>query len=154
MLAEISRINAHIARDEAKLDTKVQELREKLTVKHVPFTERKQGLEVALKSFCDSRRDVDFKQTRTKSLPNGDVYFRIGNPFVSLLAKSWDEVVGLIKKSKYRSRFIRITEQVDKREILASVLKVGKGNVSASDLEELGMKIEREESWGYKAGGK
>lgn len=140
-LKAIAVITAKIKKEEAEWN----DLRLKLQNKYTPIMDKynaeKNGLERDIQLYCESQKDI-FSEQRSRVLNYGVVGFRQGTGALKTLKGiTWEAAKSLIKSSKkWREKFLRVKEDIDKRAILSAELK-------KEDLAKLGVYISQDDSF-------
>lgn len=111
-----------------------------------PLRERIEQIELGLSEFCTEHR-IDFGDKKSKELPNGRVDFRMTTPKCSTFnGWTWKAVIDVIRNSDFAKRFLKLTEAVNKEQIIADYAAQ---QISDDELAKIYLKVEQEETFGY-----
>lgn len=144
-LKAIAVIVSKIKKDEAQWNEERLKLQNKYTPVLDRYNAEKIGLERDIQLFCESQKDI-FSESRSRALNYGTVGFRLGNGALKTLKGiTWEAAKSLIKSSKkWREKFLRIKEDIDKNAIITAGLK-------KEELAKIGVYIHQEDSFYYEA---
>lgn len=103
------------------------------------------GLERDIQLYCEENKS-EFREQRSRALNYGTVGFRLGSGALKTLKGiTWEAAKSLVKQSKkFRDKFLRTKEELDKNAILSSGLK-------KEDLAKLGVYIHQDDAFYYDA---
>jgi phage host-nuclease inhibitor protein Gam len=144
LLLELGQLTATIAEEEAEMNRKIQEARERYARQTEQALLRKSQLEKTIEQYCIANKDK-FEKQRKLELTHGVIGFQTNPPKVVMLNRKYNEntVLELLKKLRL-SRFIRIKEQIDKEALIATYL--GK-EIDDAKLASVGLRIEQTETF-------
>lgn len=134
-LKEIGEIDRDLALIEASQNETIDKIKADSKEKAAPLMDRKSGLELAMKEFCESNRS-EFTRLKTRQLTFGSVGFRISTKV--MIKKIADTLQAL--KDHGLTHCIRIREEPDK-EVMKSL--------SSETLAEVGASLKTENAFGY-----
>lgn len=146
-LLNLGKHAAFLQKEEAKLNEKIQQLRQLSEESTADARQKKLALETDIELFCNERKD-DFELRRTRDLTHGSVGFRMTPGKVALLNRkyNWDTVIELLKRAKFGTRYLRQVFEVDKEKILADVAAK---EITDSKLAAVGVKIQSADEFVY-----
>ena len=144
-LKAIAVIQTKIGKEESDWNEERLKLQNKYTGVLDRYNAEKIGLERDIQLFCESQKDI-FAEQRSRALNYGTVGFRLGNGALKTLKGiTWEAAKSLIKSSKkWREKFLRIKEDIDKNAILSAGLK-------KEELAKIGVYIHQEDGFYYEA---
>lgn len=151
---EVNEALRNIAELQSALDSKVaayneaEAKRRKAVDQHCnPIREQIEKMENGMADFCETHRQ-DFGDKKGKELPNGRVDFRMSTPKVGKAKGfTWKAILDIMRKSSLGKAYLRITEGVNKDQILADYAAQ---KITQQDLEEFFIKVDQAETFGYK----
>lgn len=108
-LRNIGVIDRELALIEAGQNEAIDQIKKETRDKATPFLSRKDGLETAIKEFCDANR-AEFTKVKTRSLPFGEVGYRLSTRI--MIKKVADTLQAL--KDLALTACIRSKEEPDK----------------------------------------
>jgi phage host-nuclease inhibitor protein Gam len=133
----IARYNEAEAKRRKEIDEKVNPVQSEIG-----------DLENNMRLFCEEHRD-EFGKRKSRELINGLVSFRTGTPKArTLKGYTWQVVIDLLKKSPFKNLYLRIKEDADKEAIIRDF---SNGSIDNLRLNEFGIEITQEETFGYEA---
>ncbi len=152
-LSEIGQLSQKIAAEEAAYNVEEAKQRAKLSDKHAPLRARIEELEIGMQAFCNDNRS-DFGDKKSKDLQHGRVGFRLGMPKLEKVIKTtWEGILEIVKRSQHKAALIRTKEELAKDEILLQAAlwndTNGKEGLSPQALNDLGVAVTQEETFGY-----
>lgn len=149
VLQEMSVLTNRLNERISKYNQKEQVMRLKeLTQPNQADQDRLFVLERSIEAFSLENRN-DFGKMKSKELNHGIVSFRTGTPKVVTRAKyTLEVVVNLIKKSMFKHDLLRTKIELDKEAVL-SMYKNPKSGLNDEVLNDLGLKINQDETFGY-----
>lgn len=132
----------------AEYNAEEQQRRLVITKMNAPVETEILYLESGLKSFCENNRH-DFGKLKSKELQHGTVNFRLSPPKVATKKGfTFGSVLELVKRSVWKSEFVRIKEELDKETILLASQRE-KATITSEELSALGLEIKQDETFGY-----
>ena len=134
-LMEIGGIDRELGLLESSQNEKIDQIKTITKELAAPFQDRKSGLELALKEYCEANR-ADFIKVKTKNLTFGEVGFRITT---KILIKKVAETLQSLKDLTLQ-HCIRIKEEPDKEAMKT---------LSDETLAEVGAARKMENVFGY-----
>ncbi len=108
-LRNIGVIDRELSLIEASQNEAIDQVKKETRDKAAPFLTRKDGLETAIKEFCDANR-AEFTRVKTRSLPFGEVGYRLSTKI--MIKKVADTLQAL--KDLALTTCIRSKEEPDK----------------------------------------
>lgn len=143
-LLEIGRTESVVAKKEAEMNSKIQQLKEKYDTE--TETERRfiDETKERIENFCMANK-TDFDKQRTFNLKHGSVGFRNNPPKVVQLNKKWTVKSSLeFVKKLFNGTYVRAKEELNKDQILADY--AGKV-LDDSKLAAVGLRIDNDETF-------
>jgi phage host-nuclease inhibitor protein Gam len=134
-LAQIARADRELMIIEGAANETLEEIRQDMKVRSQPILDRKAGLELAVKEYCEANR-AEFASVKTKQLSFGEVGFRLSTKIV---IKKIAETLQTLKDF-HLHHCIRIKEEADKEAMKALTDEV---------LAEVGASRKTENTFGY-----
>lgn len=130
---------------EAEMNGKLQKVEQEYLPKVDRLKAEKIGLERDIQLYCEAKKDM-FDESRSYSLNYGKVGFRLGTGALKTLKGiTWEAAKALINSSrKWRERFIRVKEEIDKNAIQTS-------GMTKEQLAKIGMYVHQEDTFYYEA---
>jgi phage host-nuclease inhibitor protein Gam len=146
-LLDLGKQAAFLQKEEAKLNEKIQTLRQLSDDVTAETRQRKLALEADIELFCNEHKD-EFEKPRTRDLVHGTVGFKQTPGKVALLNRkyNWDTVIELLRRAKFGTRYLRQVFEVDKEKILADVAAK---EITDSRLAAVGVKIQSTDEFVY-----
>lgn len=146
-LRELAKLESSITTEEAKMNEKINKVKEEFEEKTSGERARKSLLESEIESFCTSNKK-EFDKTRTKKLAFGEVSFRMTTPKVNQLNRKFTvkTTIEFLKKL-YKSKYVRVKEEINKDKILEdyNLEKLDDAKIAA-----VGLRIDQEDRFAYK----
>jgi phage host-nuclease inhibitor protein Gam len=133
---------AAIAKEEAKMNEKIQTIRDDFELKTAHARAEAELVRARIEDFIFSNKR-DFEKERSRELIHGSVGFRTGTPKVTLLNKKYNlkTAMELIKKI-FNGSYVRTKEEIDKEKILVDYREK---TVDDSKLAAVGLKVDQDE---------
>lgn len=147
-LQRIAVLKSQIEERIAEYNAEEQKRRLIITQLNAPLEAEIAYLESGLKAFCENNRH-DFGKLKSKELSHGTVGFRLSPPKVATKKGfTFSSALELIKRSIWKTEFIRTKEEIDKEAILLAYNREN-ATLSKEELAELGLEIKQDETFGY-----
>lgn len=108
-LAEIGKVDRELALIESAANERIEETRAAMKTAAQAHLDKKAGLELAIKEYCDANR-AEFAKVKSKTLTFGEVGYRLST---KIMIKRVAETLQALKDLALTS-FIRIKEEPDK----------------------------------------
>ncbi len=141
-LYHYGREESEIAKKEAVMNSKIQNIRDKFEVDTAEARAKRDLILKEIKSFLMSNKH-EFVKTRTKNLVHGTIGFRHGTPKVLLLNKKYNTKTALeLAKKIFRDKFVRSKEELAKDSIITAFAK---GDIDDQKLASIGLRIDKNE---------
>lgn len=132
-IKKISELQKQKTQNKIDTDLKIAELQEKLANTVELIDKEIKSLTIALKNFSDSNKEVLFKNSKTLSLPCGDLLYRKNKDLVDT-KNSKKTVESILKKNnmfefsekvkaKFSKVFLRMKLELDKEAVHANSVK-------------------------------
>lgn len=134
-LAEISRADRDLQLIESAGNEKIDGIRGAMKEASATLLAKKQGLELAIKEYCDANRG-EFAKTKTRALAYGEVGYRLSTKIV--IRRVAETIQGL--KDLALTACIRTKEEPDKEAMKA---------LTDAQLAEVGASRKVENTFGY-----
>ena len=134
-LAEIARADRDLTLIESAANEKIEEIRKAIKDASQPVLDKKAGLELAIKEYCEANR-AEFQKAKTRTLTFGEVGFRLST---RIMIKRIAETLQALKDLDLK-QCIRIKEEPDKEAM--------KG-LTDDTLAEVGASRKTENTFGY-----
>ena len=134
-LKSIGEIDRELALIEADQNETIDRAKAEAKAQAKPYQDRKAGLEVAMKKFCESNR-TEFLKQKTKPLTFGSVGFRLSTKI--MIKKIGDTLQAL--KDLELTQCIRTKEELDKEAMKA---------LDTETLTRVGAALKSENVFGY-----
>jgi phage host-nuclease inhibitor protein Gam len=146
-LLDLGKEAAFLQKEEAKLNERIQTIRQLSDDATADARKRKLALETDIELFCNEHKD-EFEKPRARDLVHGTVGFRTSPPKVALLNRkyNWETVLELLKRVRFGVRYLRQAFEVDKEKILADVAAK---EITDSKLAAVGIKIQSTDEFVY-----
>lgn len=118
-LFELAKLKSKVTEKEAKMNNKINAIKEKFDADTLEDREKIKAYEVGIQEFCKLNKN-EFDKTRVKKLTFGSVGYRTGTPKVRLLNRkyNWKTVLELVS-TVLKGKYIRTKKEVDKEKILS-----------------------------------
>lgn len=147
VLSEIAKQDSLIAKQEARMNEQINKIKAKFEEDTEEARAAKDMLEKELEAFCMLHKN-DFQKARSKQLLFGEVGFRTTPPKVQQLNRKYTVKTTLeLLKKIFKSRYIRIKEEIHKERILEDY---SAEKLTDDKLAAVGLKIDQEEKFVYK----
>lgn len=134
-LRDIGAIDRELELLEASQNERIDAIKAEVKEASKPHAERKAGLELAIKDYCDANRG-EFAKVKTKQLTFGSVGFRLST---KVLIKRAADTLQALKDLKLTG-CIRTKEEIDKESLK---------NLDAETLANVGAALKSENVFGY-----
>lgn len=134
-LRQIAELDRDMALHESAANEKIDQVKAGLKGLVQPMLDRKAGLELAIKDYCDANR-VEFAKIKTKEMPFGSVGYRLTT---KIMIKRVAETLQSLKDLALTG-CIRIKEEPDKEAMK---------NLTDAQLAEVGAARKTENVFGY-----
>lgn len=146
-LRELAKLESRITTEEARMNEKINKIKEEFEEKTSDDRARKSLLESEVESFCAANKK-EFDKSRTKKLTFGEVFFRMTTPKVNQLNRKFTvkTTIEFLKKL-YKTKYIRIKEEINKDKILEDY---NAEKLDDSKIAAVGLRIDQEDRFGYK----
>lgn len=108
-LRNIGVVDRELALIEAGQNEQIDQIKKDTKVKAAPFMARKEGLETAIKEFCDANRS-EFIKVKSKAMPFGEVGYRLST---KIMIKKVADTLQALKDLAFKN-CIRTKEELDK----------------------------------------
>lgn len=108
-LAEIAKADRELSLIEGAANEQIETIRKAIKDASQPVLDKKAGLELAIKEFCEANR-AEFQKTKTKALTFGEVGFRLST---KIMIKKIAETIQALKDLSL-DHCLRKTEAPDK----------------------------------------
>lgn len=143
-ILELSKHESFIAKEEARMNEKIQKIKDEFEEKTKESRAAKNLVEGEIQAFCTLNKK-EFEKTRTKKLIHGLIGFRFNPPKVLQLNRKYSvqTSIELIKKI-FKSKYIRSKEEINKDEIL---IGYDKKELDDQKLAAIGLKIDQSETF-------
>lgn len=143
-LLEVASFEAIIKQEEARMNKRMQEIRDQYETNTADARAKKSALEKEIELFCISNKQ-EFTKQRSKELTHGTLGFRYNPPKVSLLNRkyNWGTVIELLKRL-FDDAYVRTKEEPNKDAILADYAAK---TLTDEKLASVGIKIDQEEEF-------
>lgn len=143
-LLELSKHESFIAKKEAAMNEKLQNIKQKFDEETADARAQKTLIEQEIEAFCMQNKSEFLKQ-RAKKLIHGTIGFRTHTPKVNQLNRKYTvkTTIELLKKI-FNTTYIRLKEEIDKEKILS--------DYSAQVLDDdklagVGLRVDQDESF-------
>jgi len=148
-LKEIAVLTAEIEQKTAAYNAEEQKQRMKeLTTPLEKKYAKIKALEAGLLQFSLMNR-ADFGKLKSKELKHGTVMFRLGTHKVLQIKKfTVDVIIELIKKTNWKSDFLRTKVEINKESIIAAY-RADKNPITDEELKGIGLQIVQDEEFKY-----
>jgi phage host-nuclease inhibitor protein Gam len=145
-LLRIGQSESRIAKAEAQMNAKIQELRDAFEQQTAEDRSTKIALEKDVETFCLTHKP-EFDATRTKQLVHGTVGFRTTPPKVGFLNRKYNAqtAVELIKKI-LKGLYVRTVEEINKEAILTDYAA---REITDDQLAAVGLRVDQSEKFSY-----
>lgn len=134
-LADIGKLDREIGLIESAGNEAIDKIKTEIKSSIEPLAKRKEGVELAIKDFCDANL-AEFAKVKTRQLTFGSVGYRLSTKVV--IKRAADTLAAL--KSLGLNTCIRIKEEIDKEAM--------KG-LQTETLAEVGAGLKTENTFGY-----
>jgi phage host-nuclease inhibitor protein Gam len=134
-LADIARTDRELMLIEGAANEKIEEIRKDIKERSQPILEKKAGLELQVKEYCEANR-AEFTKTKTKALTFGEVGFRLST---RIMIKRIAETLQALKDLDLK-QCISIKEEPDKEAMKA---------LTDETLAEVGASRKTDNTFGY-----
>jgi phage host-nuclease inhibitor protein Gam len=134
-LAEIAKSDRELMLIEGAANERIEEIRKDIKERSQPILERKAGLELQIKEYCEANR-TEFVKAKTKALTFGEVGFRLST---RIMIRRIAETLQALKDLGLK-QCIRIKEEPDKEAMKA---------LTDETLAEVGASRKTENTFGY-----
>lgn len=143
-LVELGRRESFIAKKEAEMNKKIQEVKDKFESDVIAQRSEADLIRRRIEDFCKSNSN-EFKEKKSKDFTHGTIGFRTNPPKVQLLNRKYNlkTAIELIKKI-FKNSYIRTKEEIAKETVLADYAQK---KLDDSKLASVGLKIDQEESF-------
>lgn len=144
-LLEIADCETQLTRQEAEMNEQIQKIRDAYEQNTHVVRAVKASLEKELEKFAIMNK-VDFEKSRSRELVHGTIGFRNTPPKVALLNRKykWETVLELLAKVRFGKEFIRMKEEVNKEQLLASYAAK---DIDDQKLASVGIKVDQTEEF-------
>jgi len=142
-LMELSKHESFIAKKEASMNEKIQNIKQKFDEETADARAQKNLIESEVHSFCLNNK-VEFLKQRTKKLIHGTVGFRTNPPKVNQLNKKFTIKTTIEFLKKLMPDYIRMKEEVDKEKVLADYASEA---IDDSKLAAVGLRVDQDETF-------
>jgi len=134
-LAEIGKLDRELALIEHAQNEAIDQLKAETKEKCQPLQDKKTGLEIAIKEFCEANRG-EFAKSKTRSLTFGSVGFRLST---KVIVKRIADTLQALKDLGLNG-CIRIKEELDKEAMKSLPIET---------LAQVGAALKQEDAFGY-----
>lgn len=142
-LNRLSELRAAEAKISDEMNSKINAIQETYHKMLDPVAEEKLQLERNIELFCQSVRDEEFNESKTKKLKYGEVSFRLSTPSLkNLKGFTWESIKTLLSKSKKYAQYLRTKTEINKQAIMDAKMK-------EKELAEIGMTVSQTENFYY-----
>ena len=143
-LLELSRHESFIAKKEASMNEKINNIKAKFDEETADARAQKQLVESEVHSFCLQNKH-EFAKQRSKKLIHGSIGFRVNPPKVNQLSRKFTiaTTLGFLKKL-FDGKYIRLKEEIDKDSILGDYAA---GKIDDSKLASVGLRVDQDETF-------
>jgi len=142
-LLELGRVETFIAKKEAEMNTKLQNIKDKYAEETEEARSRKAMIEKEINAFGLLNKG-DFLSERTKQFIHGSIGFRTNPPKVSQLNKKYSVATSIELLKKLYNKYTRPKVEIDKEAILADYAsKI----ITDEKLAAAGLRIDQEETF-------
>ena len=144
-LKSIAVIKSKVMQQEGELNDELLKAQQK----HQPHIDKLNaeliGLERDVQLYCNENKE-EFITQRSRELNYGVVGYRLGSGALKTLKGiTWEAAKSLVKQSKkFREKFLRVKEELDKNAILSSGMK-------KEELAKIGVYVHQEDAFYYEA---
>jgi phage host-nuclease inhibitor protein Gam len=141
-LFHVAKCESLIAEKEAKMNAKIQKIKEAYDDETQDARLQKEVLEKDITAFCMLHKQ-EFEKKKSKDLLFGTVGFRTTTPKIHQLNRKYNvqATMELIKKL-FKGQYIRTKEEVDKEKLLADYAQE---KLDDNKMAAIGLKIDQEE---------
>jgi phage host-nuclease inhibitor protein Gam len=143
-LLELSRYESFIAKKEASMNEKINNVKAKFDEETADARAQKSLIESEVHSFCLQNKH-EFAKQRSKKLIHGSVGFRVNPPKVNQLSRKFTiaTTLGFLKKL-LDGKYIRLKEEIDKDSILGDYAAE---KIDDSKLASVGLRVDQDETF-------
>ena len=145
-LLELGKSEASIAKTEAAMNEKLQNIRGKFELDTAADRANKELIAQRLEAFAVANK-AEFAKERSRMFIHGSIGFRTNPPKVTLLNKKYNlkTAIELLKKI-FPGSYVREKEEINKEAILTDY--AGK-TIDDSKLAAVGLKVDQDETFTY-----
>lgn len=143
-LLELSKHESFIAKKEAAMNEKIQNIKQKFDEETADARAQKNLIESEVHSFCLQNKSEFLKQ-RTRNLIHGTIGFRTNPPKVNQLNKKFTvkTTIEFLKKL-FNGKYLRMKEEIDKEKVLADYAAE---SIDDSQLASVGLRVDQDETF-------
>lgn len=143
-ILELAKLQSVIAKEEAAMNGKINEVKEKFDERTKDLRAQAQLIEQEISDFATVNK-ADFMKERTKKLVHGSISFKTNPPKVSLLNRKYNNntVIELIRKV-FPGKYVRMKEEINKEQIL---IDYSEKSVDDEKLAGIGLKVDQDETF-------
>lgn len=143
-LLELSRHESFIAKKEASMNEKINNIKAKFDEETSDARAQKQLIESEVHSYCIQNKH-EFAKQRSKKLIHGSIGFRVNPPKVNQLSRKFTiaTTLGFLKKL-FDGKYIRLKEEIDKDSILGDYAAE---KIDDSKLASVGLRVDQDETF-------
>ncbi len=145
LLLEYAGNEATRAKEEAKMNERIQSIRDDFNARTRDMLQRNAEIEKAIEAFCIQHKD-EFEKTKSRELLHGQIGFRTNPPKVSLLNRKYNlKTVLELTRRIFKGGYLRKTEEIDKEKILADY---SAKSLTDAELAAVGLRVDQQEQAG------
>jgi phage host-nuclease inhibitor protein Gam len=143
-LVELGKRESFIAKKEAEMNTKIQEVKDKFEQDTIAQRSEADLIRTKITDFCKSN-SREFTDKKSKDFTHGVIGFRTNPPKVILLNKKYNlkTAIELLKKV-FTGDYVRSKEEIDKEKILSDYASE---KLNDDKLAAVGLRVDQDESF-------
>jgi phage host-nuclease inhibitor protein Gam len=142
-LLELGRLDSFIAKKEAEMNTKLQNIKDKYAEETTEARSTKAMIEKEIQAFGLLNKG-DFSKERTKSFIHGSIGFRTNPPKINQLNKKYSVATSIELLKKIFNKYTRQKSEIDKDAILTDYAAKA---ITDENLAAAGLRVDQEETF-------